>query len=33
MEEVAAAMMASFGCDDEDMLIELTGTYAGATGV
>ena len=33
MEEVAAGIMETFGCDDEQILIELTGIFAGATGM
>ena len=33
MEEVAAGIMETFDCDDERVLVELTGMYAGATGL
>jgi len=33
MEEVAAGIMDTFDCDDEQILVELTGIYAGATGL
>jgi hypothetical protein len=33
MEDVAAEIMETFDCDDEQILIELTGMYAGATGL
>ena len=33
MDEVASGIVETFDCDDEQILIELTGIYAGATGL